>query len=699
MKNEHEITTSSVEDIILSLKDDKTFQKNFFLDYMYSQISNQWNLDENRLREKLKNESFEKQMNYLFFDIINTKTDFFYLQYKIDVKKVLPIIIKKFNYHFVNCDCSEINEDLIRVNLKYYFYDSNRKYILLKVFLCFDDIKNINDLDIHTNPNLTDEKGVNIIFTFKNVTKYKTETFIGKNIYIENINMKKVKVRINIDKGYVYDSHFKENELLFLNFFLDEVIDKVKSYEHILAQDALFEFGTTEIKKKELLPFSPSRMTKSILNFEREVFQNTCTLDNNQKKNLLVMGDLSINLLKKEINSVVNSTDDEEEIYLEGIESIIVMSDSRKYVDWLKKEIEKLHMQEIIKVIIFYPGIANYVLNNFHLYNWADYIIVAGAFASELKNIDKYLRVLNFILKDTGVLQISFYENDTLSFYNPNIQKNNQDYFFSSKLKSINFENASIHYSIPCYTSGLKDTRFKLNHCFEINEFFHFPQLIMLNNNLSDKMYLKYEKLDKLLSYNKDFLMMNNYMDVDSYYTIYVCSKKIIKAKIVYQDIAAKYKLDIIEHKIVYNRAGHYEAIIKATDEKLKDEKAQIVKTIYLYNNHEKGIVLTTKDKMLPEKSKGIFCFQEHKELNLMTEKMINSKFGKNIGNLSPFFEDKNTMDFYLVDNELLEYDILYVGTDLPNKSFCINKDKFKKIVEDYDMKIIDLRGGLYGEN
>lgn len=82
-----------------------------------------------------------------------------------------------------------------------------------------------------------------------------------------------------------------------------------------------------------------------------------------------------------------------------------------------------------------------------------------------------------------------------------------------------------------------------------------------------------------------------------------------------------------------------------------------------------------------------------------MTEKMINSKFGKNIGNLSPFFEDKNTMDFYLVDNELLEYDILYVGTDLPNKSFCINKDKFKKIVEDYDMKIIDLRGGLYGEN
>lgn len=669
----HSMNDNSLNQIIDAINSSsKNFSQQNFVDSLVKNVSKNWNIDESVIKEKIEDKDFESILRYFFIDIIDLKYQYELVKKEIDINKYINVIKQKFNAYFNNYLITKIDNKSLKVRLKYYYSKSSSQYITVNLFLWFAEINNITQFDSIVNSVEDKSKTLDIVFPFGNVIDFPTNMIISQNIYVENIEINKLKTRFKLSEKYVYDDNLTKSELIEVNLFLDEVIRKTKGYEHIFLLNALLiENNKTELS---LLPYEAKRITQSVINFEREIFKkilNTDMQKDQRKKNIVILGELTVSL-----NLHSN----------QHINNIIVLSDSVKYVDWLKKKISQGNLKKI-KVFVFYSGIANYILDKANLYKWADYVFMSGGYASELRNINKYLRVFSFILKDTGKLFISFYENDGLSIINSdNDISKSLNYVYSSKNKTIHFNNKYIDFKIPSYSAGINNCCSRLEHYFCIDSIYRFPEILLINNNVPEEIYRYFEKVDRRLSIKN--LNKSNYINY-SYYGIYVCSKDVVVNCVDYDYIINKYKLEVIRHKTVYNKSGHFKALFG--ENKQKNSEFELIKTIYVYNDKAVGIILTTKNKMLPEKNIGHTHVDCYDNLKLMNEKKINKVFGKNIGNLSPFFNNETKIDFYLVDEELMKFKYLYVGSDSPNISYCFCIKEFKKFINDFKMKEIHI--------
>lgn len=586
----------------------------------------------------------------------------------------------------------EIDEDDIDGLISINFDNMNAKYRILLAFL-YSNIHSKEKLDsiIEKFGNANRYKGdMRILFVrdyLQNDSKIIADT---NNVYIERINDESLSGHIHC---FYLSKNIDSDVLIAMNLYSNSVINHFEKYCDTIsknrvfakymkgleiydkelnvnnAYERLFNYGT--FYKIKLLTQYESQFEKRILT---ELIGNKRKDDNESK--VIFLGYTGLPLLL-DIHMCFDKIImlDNSQVFCEMFNYFkdnCLNNDDKN--DKINKAISKTDCRK------FYLFNSTITSINEDLFGKVDLIVVAGGYASFLKNLDRYLTLFNLWLKPSGKVMASFYNDNR--FLRRSIRKNLKialdfECHYSSNSATSNIMNDYEH-EIYCKSRSVSDAKDIIEKYLFIENVYTYPFMSLFLENDEQELNEFMRRIDENNSFSEESGMEYGYfIDI-------IAKKEILKEKCLY-----KFNSNIVEEEIVhdyiYNRAEQFEQLRKLdTSNLVLYDGTNVLKTLLVTNEkkNELFVVVMGANKRLIQDGRNIVVFNDKTQLCNIYELNM---FGIEAGNISPFIEIKSENDdikiMYFYDSKLHDIvsDWFFIGTNDCEKTIRISKKHLLK--------------------
>lgn len=541
-----------------------------------------------------------------------------------------------------------------------------------------------------------------IIYTFNNYPQKNKQLLISRKhpIYIKRITNEKLSQQITT-LTYL-SSKMTVEELVNYNKFSDYVLRSIQSdfdmfLKNSLSIDNVLYFNDYN-KKNNLFEAYTQELDFEILLIKQEILNilNNLNEDQNIIK-ILAINFQSFELIYKSIEQLIEKIKKDEKVI-----EIYVMDNSSILMNVLDKNEFSLFESNDIS-LSFYCVKSDFlddITDEKELYNELDIVIIGMGSLSFFKNPQKYFVYINSWLKNNGKIFLSCYSTvgGKLNSYKNILIRNFP--FISGASKNIGelFLNNSSYIRLYCKTYEKNEILQEVQKCFVIESTDNpFLEKIYFHPSFSffiEPCVPKYTK-EILRSLEKEYSISKNNRSNIGYF-ITLTAKKMVTDR--NDTKVMKNGLIELNHSVAINRGWHFQKLIEKEPKYNSD--TILVKTILLKSRSSEQLycVLINSDSRLRETidtgySNIIGCKSFiSDEIRLLTSREINV-LGFEIGNLSPFsFYTNNCKFFY--DNELFEgksINNFIFGSGIPNKSYLVNKMKFKELLKKYNYEEVSV--------